>query len=263
MEVPDTIKKFAPEIGMVLGSGLGGLANSLERVEFELPYAEVPGLPVSKVPGHAGKFVLGELFGRKVLMACGRVHLYEGWSARDVTASTRFLAASGLRTLLLTNAAGSLHQKFLPGQWMMISDHLNLLGTSPLEGGPRFQDLSQAYSPELRRSFQQASELLGLTLHEGVYAAMRGPQYETPAEIRMLQVLGADAVGMSTVPEVIQARALGLQVAAFSCLTNWGAGINLQEVDHQDVMDVGTRSSGVMIQLLEAVFRAGKPEIRT
>jgi len=263
MEVPDRIKNFAPEIGMVLGSGLGSLAHSLERVEWELPYSEIPGMPVSKVPGHAGKFVLGELFGRKVLMACGRVHLYEGWSAREVTASIRFLAASGIRILFLTNAAGSLQQKFKPGQWMMISDHLNLLGTSPLEGGACFQDLSQAYCPELRKIFQQASEQLGIPLHDGVYAAMRGPQYETPAEIRMLKALGADAVGMSTVPEVIQARALGLQIAAFSCLTNWGAGINSQKFDHQDVIDIGNRSSLLMIQLLEAVFRALKTEIRT
>ena len=158
-------------------------------------------------------------------MLSGRVHLYEGWSTADVTAGVRLLSGAGIGSLILTNAAGTLNPAFPPGQWMMLADHLNLTGQSPLTGGPNFVDMSAVYAPRLRETFARAAAGQGMPLHEGVYAGLCGPQYETPAEIRMLRTLGADAVGMSTVLEAIQAHALGLKIAAFSCLTNWAAGI--------------------------------------
>ena len=179
----------------------------------------------------------------------GRVHLYEGHGPREVTAGVRWLAAQGARSMVLTNAAGTLNEGFAPGSWMMLSDHLNLTGVSPLEGA-RFLDLSEVYDAEWRGRFRVAAEALGMPLHEGVYAGLRGPQYETPAEVRMLRAVGADAVGMSTVLEAIQARELGLRVVAFSCLTNWAAGIGGGTLDHQEVLETGKAAADSMIALL-------------
>jgi len=184
----------------------------------------------------------------------GRVHLYEGHDARSVTAGVRWMAGQGVRRMILTNAAGTLNQDFEPGSWMMFGDHLNLTGTSPLQGAD-FVDLSAAYDPDWQARFRSAAEVLGMPLHQGVYAGLRGPQYETPAEIRMLRTLGADAVGMSTVLETIQARSLGLPVVAFSCLTNWAAGISPSALDHQEVLETGGRAAQAMIELLGAVLR--------
>ncbi len=238
-------------IGIVLGSGLGPLADAVE-IEREVPFAEA-GLPVSSVPGHAGKFIFGKLGGASVVLMKGRVHLYEGHPPRTVTAGVRWMAAQGVKKIILTNAAGTLNPAFHPGQWMMLNDHLNLTGTSPLEGAD-FIDLTAAYDPAWRETFRTAAIATGMPLHEGVYAGLRGPQYETPAEIRMLHTLGADAVGMSTVLETIQARSLGLTVAAFSCLTNWAAGISAAPLDHHEVIETGKLASEAMIGLLTRVL---------
>jgi purine-nucleoside phosphorylase len=191
--------------------------------------------------------------GAEVLLMKGRVHLYEGHSPQMVTAGVRWMAGQGIQRLILTNAAGTLHPDFKPGNWMMLSDHLNLTGGTPLEGAA-FIDLSAAYDPDWRREFRDAANRLGMPLREGVYAGLRGPQYETPAEIRMLRTLGADAVGMSTVLETIQARALGIPVAAFSCLTNWAAGISPAPLDHHEVLETGNQAAQAMIELLARVL---------
>ena len=254
--VPAELAAFRPRVAMVLGSGLGGFAEVCRRL-FEIPYDRIPGLPVSKVPGHAGKFVGAELAGVPLLLALGRVHFYEGHGARQVAAHVRLMSALQPRVLLLTNAAGTLHPQFAPGEWMMISDHLNLTAASPLAGGPNFYDMSDVYDPRIRALFRGLAAEAGLPLREGVYACVPGPQYETPAEVRMLRTLGADAVGMSTVFEAIQARALGLRVAAFSCLTNWAAGVTDQPLSHAEVMETGKNAAAVLGRLLEAAFSRG------
>lgn len=237
--------------GIVLGSGLGPLADAVV-VEREVSFAEA-GHPVSTVPGHSGKFIFGELEGAPVVLMKGRVHLYEGHAPRDVTAGVRWMAGQGIERLILTNAAGTLNPDFLPGTWMMFSDHLNLTGMTPFEGAD-FVDLTAAYDPAWRADFLAAAATLGMRLHEGVYAGLRGPQYETPAEIRMLRTLGADAVGMSTVLETIQARSLGLPVAAFSCLTNWAAGISPAPLDHHVVLETGKHAARALLGLLGKVL---------
>lgn len=238
--------------GIVLGSGLGPLADAVV-VEREVSFADA-GLPASTVPGHSGKFIFGKLADTPVVLMKGRVHLYEGHAPRAVTAGVRWMAEQGIKRLILTNAAGTLNPDFHPGTWMMLSDHLNLTGASPLDDAD-FIDLTEAYDPAWRTEFREAADALGMRLHEGVYAGLRGPQYETPAEIRMLRTLGADAVGMSTVLETIQARSLGLPVAAFSCLTNWAAGISAARLDHHEVLETGKQSAQAMIGLLKAVLR--------
>ena len=238
-------------IGLVLGSGLGPLADAVE-VEKEVAFSEV-GLPVSSVPGHAGKFVFGTLGAARVLLMKGRVHLYEGHAPRLVTAGVRWMHGQGCGDLILTNAAGTLHPDFAPGSWMMLGDHLNLTGQSPLEGAD-FVDMSVTYDAGWRARFRAAAAATGMPLHEGVYAGLRGPQYETPAEIRMLRTLGADAVGMSTVLEAIQARSLGMRVAGFSCLTNWAAGITSAALDHHEVLETGKQSAEAMIGLMKNVL---------
>ncbi len=225
-------------------------------------FAEIEGLPQSRVAGHAGEFAFGKLGGVPVVAARGRVHLYEGWSAEEVTANVRWMAARGIRRLVLTNAAGTCHAGYAPGSWMMLNDHLNLTGTSPLLGGPNFFDMSEVYSQHLRAHFSAVAKSGGMTLHEGVYAGLQGPQYETPAEVRMLRTLGADAIGMSTVLEAIQARALGLEVAGFSCLTNWAAGRQaaplgpLVPLAHAEVMETGARAATALADLLERAIAA-------
>ncbi len=246
--MPAVLRSFEPEWGIVLGSGLGPFVDAIE-MQAGVSFNEVASLPASSVPGHAGRFVLGRVGGKRVLIAQGRVHLYEGRTAREVTAFVRLMAALGARRLILTNAAGTLNREFAPGGWMMLKDHLNLTGTSPLVGGPNFVDMSEVYSAKLRAHFSAAAAEQGMRLHEGVYASLLGPQYETPAEIRMLRAIGADAVGMSTVLEAIQARALGMEVAAFSCLTNWAAEMQAT-LDHGEVLAVGKRAGATLAGLL-------------
>jgi purine-nucleoside phosphorylase len=241
--------QLRPDLGIVLGSGLGAFVDRLEVIAM-VPYSEIEALPHSKVPGHAGQFVFGRLSGGLVVAASGRVHLYEGWSAHEVAAHVRWMAGRGIRRLVLTNAAGTLNPEFPPGSWMMLSDHLNLTGASPLLGGPNFIDMSEVYSRRWRERFREMAAAENICLHEGVYASLLGPQYETPAEIRMLRKLGADAVGMSTVHEAIQARALGFEVAAFSCLTNWAAGIGAEPLSHEEVIATGRGAADQLVRLL-------------
>lgn len=238
------------ETAIVLGSGLSTIVPDASASET-IPYAEFKDLPQTSVPGHAGRFVLSKIDKHAVIFAQGRVHLYEGFSAREVTAVVRILADAGIKRLIVTNAAGSANPQFNPGSWMMITDHINLTGTSPLLGAPEFVDLSEAYLPRLRKSFTEAARKIGMVLHRGVYAGVLGPQYETPAEVRMLQKLGADAVGMSTVLEVIQARALDLEVVAFSCLTNLAAGISSAKLSHDEVLATGKKAAQDFARLLQ------------
>jgi len=252
--LPKAVRDFQPEWGLVLGSGLGPLIDDVDAI-LSVPYEEIAGLPTSTVPGHAGRFVFGRLAGSRVLVAQGRVHLYEGRSAEEVSATVRFMESLGVKKLVLTNAAGTLNPQFPPGSWMMLTDHLNLTGTSPLLGGPNFVDMSTVYTPALQTRFREVARAEQIALHEGVYAGMLGPQYETPAEVRMLRTVGADAVGMSTVLEAIQARALGMEVAGFSCLTNWAAGLSGQALDHHEVLETGRSAAQQMIRILERALR--------
>jgi purine-nucleoside phosphorylase len=245
-----TFQNARPETAIILGSGLGSVAEAF-GIEAEVSYADVPGLSASTVPGHAGRFVLGRHQGKPILLAQGRRHLYEGLTAWEVTASIRFMHELGVKRVIFTNAAGAIRDSFHVGGLMLITDHLNLQGTTPLLGGPHFHDMSEVYSLTLREKLLAAATALGLTLHQGVYAALLGPQYETPAEIRMLRTLGADAVGMSTVPEAIQARALGMEVAGLSMLTNWAAGLKSQTLHHAEVVEVGQAASHDLARLLK------------
>jgi len=246
------LKSFAPELGVVLGSGFGDVADALE-VEGECPFSEVGGIASSTVPGHAGRFVWGQLGERRVLLAQGRIHLYEGHEARDVTVLVRLMHAVGVRRLMLTNAAGALNANFGLGHLMVLSDHINFTGTSPLNGAEGFISMVDAYCPEWRKELFRRAAQLGMSnsLHSGVYAGLRGPQYETPAEIGMLRTCGADAVGMSTVLEAIQARALGMEVAGVSCLTNWAAGMPGASFDHAAVVEVAKRAGRDLVELLK------------
>ncbi len=237
-------------VGIVLGSGLGALADEVEVLR-EVGFEEA-GLPRSTVPGHVGKFIFGNLGGVEVLLMKGRVHLYEGHGAREVTSGVRWMAEQGVKSLILTNAAGCLNRGFQPGGWMMLSDHLNLTGASPLVGA-QFVDMSEVYDAGWREEFREAASEMGVSLYEGVYAGLRGPQYETPAEVRMLGVMGADAVGMSTVLEAIQARALGMRVLGFSCLTNWAAGLQ-ENLNHEEVLETGKSAAAVMVRFLRRVL---------
>jgi inosine/guanosine/xanthosine phosphorylase family protein len=247
----ERVREYDARVAIVLGSGLGSLVQDPAR-DRVIPYTEIGGLTRSTVKGHAGRFVLDEIGGWRVVFAQGRVHLYEGHSARDVTAGIRFLARAGIARLILTNAAGSVNPGFAPGSWMMLADHLNLTGTTPLSGSGDFVDLTEAYSPAWRKRFAAAARASNVILHEGVYAGVPGPQYETPAEVKMLRSLGADAIGMSTVCETIQARALGMEVAGFSYLTNWAAGLGAQPLAHEHVLAAGATAGETFGRLLAA-----------
>lgn len=247
------MRAWGAEVAIVLGSGLAGIVEDLEVIE-QLPYADFPELPKPAVAGHGGRFVFATIGGTRIVCALGRVHLYEGHPAAAVTAGVRLLAESGIKRLVLTNAAGSANRAFAPGSWMMLNDHLNLTGTTPLLGEPAFIDMTETYSATWRDQFSAAARRAEITLHEGVYAGLLGPQYETPAEVRMLQRLGADAVGMSTVLEAIQARALGLEVAGFSCLTNWAAGLTSEALSHEEVLTTGRAAAKHFRRLLAAVL---------
>ena len=248
------IQSATPRLGVILGSGLGAVAEAL-GMEAQVSYAEVPGLHASTVPGHAGRFVLVRPGGVPVLIAQGRSHLYEGLTAAQVTAQVRVMHGLGVRTLVLSNAAGAINNSFRVGELMLLSDHLNLTGTSPLLGGPNFKDMTEVYSKRLRAALQGIAQVEGIPLHEGVYAGLLGPQYETPAEIRMLRTLGADAVGMSTVLEAIQANALGMEVAGISTLTNWAAGLGDGALSHEEVMATGRTVIGQMTALVRGLVR--------
>jgi len=253
--MPDPVlpEAFRAPVGLVLGSGLGAIVENWTTLA-ELPHSQVPGLATSTVPGHAGRFLLCEIRGARVLVMQGRVHLYEGHGARAVTAGIRAMAACGVRSLVLTNAAGGVAPPLGPGALMRITDHLNLTGTSPLDGHAHFLDMTGAYDPDLGRLLDQTAADLEIPLHTGTYAGLRGPQYETPAEVRMLARLGADAVGMSTVLETIEARARGIRVAALSTITNHAAGRTGAPLDHSEVLAVGKQAASRLAHIL-ARFR--------
>jgi purine-nucleoside phosphorylase len=242
----------------VLGSGLGGFADAVEDV-VEIPYGEIPGWPLTTAIGHAGVLVVGTFAGVTVAVLKGRAHLYEGHPAAMVVFGVRVLGRLGVESLVLTNASGAIDSPVTPGTLVAISDHLNLQGTSPLVGpnddalGPRFPDMTDAYDPAYRTVARDAAARLGLTLGEGVYAAWLGPAFETPAEIRMMRTLGADLVGMSTVPEVLAARHMGIRCLALSCVTNAAAGTVEEPIDHERVLEVGARAAGDLVALLREV----------
>lgn len=245
---------LAPRVAVVLGSGLGAFADALEQ-PVEIPYADIPGWPVPTAVGHAGRMLLGRIGGTPLAVLSGRVHLYEGHTAPRVAYGMRVLHALGVHSVVLTNAAGGIATGLTPGSLVLLSDHINLQGDNPLpwpECG--FPDMTEVYSPHVRDLARAAGRELGLDLPEGVYAAVRGPSYETPAEIRYLRAIGADLVGMSTVPEAIMASYLGLRVLGISCVTNLAAGLSGEKLSHQDVLATGERVRGALLQLLQAVM---------
>ncbi|WP_425499400.1 purine-nucleoside phosphorylase [Anoxynatronum sibiricum] len=248
-----------PSVGLILGSGLGVMADEVEQ-SVTISYADIPHFPLSTVEGHAGELVIGTLSGKPVVMMKGRFHLYEGYHPSLIAFPIRVLAALGIHQLFVTNAAGGVNESFSPGDLMLITDHLNLAGTNPLIGknddrlGPRFPDMSNAYDLHLRQIAKESAKKQGLLLREGVYAWMTGPNYETPAEIRMVRKLGADAVGMSTVPEVLVAVHGGLKVLGISCITNMAAGILDQALNHHEVMETAQQVEKAFKQLIRDIL---------
>jgi len=248
-----------PDVGVVLGSGLGAFADELsDRVE--IPFHEIPGWPRSTAVGHAGKLVFGKLGDTNVAVLAGRAHLYEGYTAARVVFGVRVLKLLGIHSLVLTNAAGGVNLSYSQGALVLVSDHINLQGTNPLVGaneadfGPRFPDMTEAYSARYRAIAKQVGLDMGITLPEGVYAAMLGPSYETPAEIRYLRTIGADLVGMSTVAETIASNHAGVQVLAISCVTNMAAGVLPEKLNHEEVLATGERVRGTLVTLLKNVI---------
>lgn len=247
-----------PKVGLILGSGLGVLADQVNAA-VKIPYADIPSFPVSTVSGHAGRLVLGSLSGCHVIAMQGRFHHYEGYSLKEVTFPVRVMKTLGVETVIVTNAAGGINKQFSNGDLMLIRDHLNMTFRNPLMGknetdwGPRFPDMSQAYDKTLRSLANKVASDQGIRLQEGVYAGVVGPSYETPAEIRMLRVMGADAVGMSTVPEVIVARHSGMKVLGISCVTNMAAGILDQPLSHEEVMTTADRVRDTFLSLVMGI----------
>ena len=250
-----------PRIAVVLGSGLGGFADDFEE-PVSIPYEDVPGFMRSTAQGHAGRLVIGKIDSVPVLAMQGRVHYYEGYSLEEVTFPVRTFGLLGIKTLVLTNAAGGINVQLTQGALMVISDHLNLMGVNPLRGvnderfGPRFPDMSAVYSPELQELVVEEARAIGVEVRRGIYGGLSGPSYETPAEIHLLRNLGADAVGMSTVPEAIVARHMGLEVLGISCITNMAAGISDEPISHEEVMATGDRVRETFADLLRRVISA-------
>lgn len=257
----DAIRRRAtppPQTAIILGSGLGDLADTL-RDSVKIPYEELPYWPASKVVGHLGRLAIGSFGGKRVAALAGRVHLYEGHDAGSVVFATRVMARLGVTQIIVTNAAGGVNTAFPPGVLMIVDDHINLLGTNPLIGdnddrfGPRFPDMSDVYSRRLRRIADEAAAAKGVTVTHGIYAACLGPSYETPAEIRYLRTIGADAVGMSTVPEAIAARHMNLEVLGISCISNMAAGVLPRPLNHEEVLETTRRVRGAFVALLEGI----------
>jgi purine-nucleoside phosphorylase len=252
--------RLRPKIALVLGSGLGAFADEFAEAT-RIPYTKIPHFPRSTAIGHAGQLVIGTVEGVAVAGMQGRVHLYEGYSAKEVAFPIRVFARMGVKAVILTNAAGGIKREFTQGRLVVINDHINLQGVSPLSGpneegfGPRFPDMSTAYDRKFRELTLADGRLLGISLGEGVYAAVAGPCYETPAEVRYLRSIGADLVGMSTVPEVIAAQHSGLRVLGISCVTNAAAGVLDQPLDHKEVLETAELVKGQFIGLLRAVIR--------
>src|SRR6266571_5328785 len=253
------IESRHPRLAIVLGSGLGGFADELTD-RIDVPYSDIPGWPTSTAVGHASRLVFGKLDDLEMVAMAGRVHLYEGYTPQQVTFGVRVLASLGVTSMVFTNAAGGINLKLGRSGLVLISDHINLQGSNPLVGpnddslGPRFPDMSEAYSLRYREIAKNAAQELGITLSEGVYAAMLGPSYETPAEIRYLRAIGADVVGMSTVPEVIVANHMGVRVLGISCVTNMAAGILPQRIHHEEVLETGRMVRDTLVRLLKTVL---------
>jgi len=248
-----------PAIGLILGSGLGILAEEIEDAE-KISYHDIPDFPISTVSGHAGQLVIGNLEGKKVIAMQGRFHYYEGYSMEEITLPVRVMKELGIEKLIVTNAAGGVNRNFSPGDFMIISDHINFMGDNPLIGmnlaeyGPRFPDMSEAYSNALIELAEKVASSHGIITRKGVYAAFTGPTYETPAEIRYLARNGIDAVGMSTVPEVIVARHMGIEVLGISCITNMAAGVLAQPLDHSEVIETAERVRPEFIKLIRGIL---------
>jgi len=255
-----------PKVGIILGSGLGGLSKSIADA-VRIPFADIPGFPNATIAGHEGAVIVGSLGGREVVALSGRFHMYEGHPAALAAFPVRVFHALGALELFVSNAAGGISPKLAVGDLMMISDHLNLMGANPLvgeaqEGEIRFPDMTDAYNPGLRWVLRTTAEKLGITLREGIYAGLLGPSYETPSEVKMLRLLGADAVGMSTVPEVIVARALGMRVAGVSCITNAAAGVTGSALSHAEVLETTNRVSASFESLVtEFLARSAAPQL--
>jgi len=255
-----------PAFGIILGSGLGGLSKKIGD-SVRIPFKDIPGFPETTIVGHEGAVIVGTLGGREIVALSGRFHVYEGHPAALAAFPVRVFHALGARELFVSNAAGGISPKLAVGELMMISDHLNLMGTNPLvgehqEGDVRFPDMTDAYDPGLRRILRTTAERLGVPLREGVYAGVLGPSYETPGEVRMLRLLGADAVGMSTVPEVIVARALRMRVAGVSCITNAAAGVTGAALSHAEVLETTRRVSAAFESLVtEFLERSATPQL--
>lgn len=250
---------FEPEIGLILGSGLGDYADQIEN-PVQIPYRDLPDFPVSTVAGHAGQFVIGMCRGRRVIAMQGRIHYYEGCSQKTITLPVRIMKRLGVKKMVLTNACGGVNQNFGPGTLMMIRDHINYSGSNPLlgenfeEDGSRFPDVSQIYKKEYRDSLKTAAAVKGIRLEEGVYMMFSGPCYETPAEVRMARILGADAVGMSTVPEAIVCAHCGIPVLGISCITNFAAGILDHPLNHEEVVETAARVKKVFVEVLNTAL---------
>ena len=248
-----------PQVGLVLGSGLGDFADTLEN-PVRIPYADIPDFPQPTVEGHSGAFVFGTKQGKFVVALQGRLHYYEGFTQQEITLPIRVLAALGIKTLLLTNAAGGVNLGFKPGDLMLISDHINYSGANPLIGpnleafGPRFPDMSDLYTAALRTAIKEKAAVAGIGLQEGVYAMYSGPNYETPAEIRMFRAMGADAVGMSTVPEALIAGHSGLQVIGISCITNMAAGVLPVKLNHAEVVKTAAKVHDLFHKLVDLIL---------
>ncbi len=248
-----------PRIAVVLGSGLGGFADDFEDA-VGIPYEDITGFVRSTAQGHAGRLVIGKVDGVPLLAMQGRVHYYEGYSLEEVTFPIRTFSLLGIKTLILTNAAGGINVQLSQGALMVISDHVNLMGNNPLRGpnddrfGPRFPDMSAVYAPELQELVVEEAKAIGVEVRRGIYGALSGPSYETPAEIHLLRNLGADAVGMSTVPEAIVARHMGMEVLGISCITNMAAGISDEPINHEEVMATGNRVRETFTELLRRVI---------
>jgi purine-nucleoside phosphorylase len=258
-EVRSRAGNAVPDVAVVLGSGLGDFAGQLKDA-VSIPYGDLPHWPASKVIGHEGRLVIGALGGKRVAALSGRAHFYEGHDLRTVTFATRVIGRLGIQTLILTNAAGGVNVGLTPGMLMVMDDHINLLGSNPLVGpnedafGARFPDMTEVYSKRLRALADTVARGQGLRIGHGVYVALHGPSYETPAEIRFLRTIGADAVGMSTVPEAIVARHMGVEVLGISCITNAAAGVLPQPLNHSEVMDVAQQVRGAFAALLEGII---------
>ncbi|MDG5787680.1 purine-nucleoside phosphorylase [Evansella sp. AB-P1] len=269
MEAVEFIKNkvdFTPQIGMILGSGLGELAEDIED-PVEISYKDIPHFPSSTVVGHKGQLVIGYLEGKRVVAMQGRFHYYEGYSMQEVTLPVRVMKLLGCESLIVTNACGGMNEKFQPGDLMLIEDHINFTGANPLIGhnidelGPRFPDMSHAYTPQLREHAQKVVENLDFTLQRGVYAGVSGPTYMSAAELIMLRKLGGDVVGMSTVPEVIIARHMNMNVLGISCITDMAIGETIEGITHEEVMEVAERAKPRFKSLVRSVLKEGNDQV--